>query len=118
MGGSALKERSGGRAAAAALVEEEVEGRATQRAYERCKGGEAGCEFLHLPLISVLWTQTVCGTMEDVYSYTRSPAWEELVSNDSSGGFCIFPLRICSEKEADERVYLTDSFITPAQVLQ
>lgn len=23
----------------------------------------------------------MCGTMEDVYSYTRSPAWEELVSD-------------------------------------
>lgn len=50
------KERSGGRAAAAELVEEVEGGRTTQRAYERCQGGEAGCEFLHLPLISVLFS--------------------------------------------------------------
>lgn len=46
---------------------------------------EAGCEFLHLPsLISFLFSpeRTLrSGIMEDVYPYSRSPAWEELVSN-------------------------------------
>ncbi|GLD56583.1 diacylglycerol kinase eta isoform X3 [Lates japonicus] len=51
-------------------------------AYEWCKpGSEAGCEILHLSLISVLFSPERTersGTMEDVYHYTRSPAWEEL----------------------------------------
>lgn len=53
------------------------------RAYERREGIEAACESLYLSLIRFSFSPERTersGTMEDVYHYTRSPAWEELVS--------------------------------------
>lgn len=39
--------------------------------------------------------------MEDVYHYTRSPAWEELVSGDFFLSFHRDPAQLHTQKQAD-----------------